>query len=86
MSYAVADQQQYTLRICEARCTTCIFHAGNRAHLAPGRLASLIKEALEAEGHIVCHATLDTDEPAICRGYANLPQAADPGAGGRPRA
>lgn len=63
------------IRICESRCTTCIFKPGNLMHLSPGRLAAMTREALECEGHIVCHSTLDHSRAAICRGYADLPQA-----------
>ncbi|MEC3995048.1 hypothetical protein VSR01_16505 [Actinacidiphila sp. DG2A-62] len=41
-----------------------------------GRLAELLGAAIDAEGHIVCHSTLDTPAPAICAGYAAHPRGA----------
>lgn len=42
-------------------------------HLEPGRVAEMVDTARADQGHIVCHKTLDTDAPAICRGYADGP-------------
>ncbi|MFC8671451.1 hypothetical protein ACFUEN_02110 [Streptomyces griseorubiginosus] len=33
-------------------------------------MAEMIANAIAQEGHIVCHATLGTDAPAICAGFA----------------
>ncbi|MFJ4939036.1 hypothetical protein ACIP8U_34940 [Streptomyces pseudovenezuelae] len=33
-------------------------------------MAEMIASAIAQEGHIVCHATLGTDAPAICAGFA----------------
>jgi hypothetical protein len=74
--YDVADPRTGTIRQCATKCDTCVFHPGNRARLAPGRLAALIASALAAEGHIVCHSTIGTAAPAICAGYADHPQGA----------
>ncbi|MBC9718026.1 hypothetical protein H9Y04_36385 [Streptomyces sp. TRM66268-LWL] len=41
--------------------------------LQPGRVAAMVAEASAAEGHVICHSTLGTAEPAICRGYADGP-------------
>ncbi|MFG2022282.1 hypothetical protein [Streptomyces sp. NPDC048825] len=35
-----------------------------------GRVAGMIARAIAEEGHIVCHDTLGTSEPAICAGFA----------------
>lgn len=59
------------MRLCAHMCDTCIFRPGNLMHLEPGRVAQMVKDAHRDEGHIVCHSTLDTDAPAICRGYAD---------------
>lgn len=59
------------VRLCAHMCDTCIFRPGNLMHLSPGRVADMVKKARADEGHIVCHATLDTEAPAICRGYAD---------------
>lgn len=61
------------VRLCARRCNTCIFHPGNLMHLQPGRVADMVAEARRAEGHVVCHETLGTDSPAICRGFADGP-------------
>jgi hypothetical protein len=59
------------VRLCARLCDTCIFRPGNLMHLEPGRLTQMTRDARADEGHIVCHDTLDTDAPAICRGYAD---------------
>ncbi|WSQ08941.1 hypothetical protein OG604_14845 [Streptomyces sp. NBC_01231] len=33
-------------------------------------MAQMIARAIAEEGHIVCHATLGTEAPAICAGFA----------------
>lgn len=58
------------VRICAARCPTCIFRPGNRMHLNPGRVQQLVREATSGDaGSIVCHDTLDLPRQAICRGF-----------------
>ena len=69
----VADLLTGTVRVCARRCDTCIFHPGNLMHLQPGRVASMVTRARETEGHVVCHKTLGTELPAICRGFADGP-------------
>ena len=62
------------------RCSTCVFHPGNRMQLEPGRLAELVKSNLEAQSALTCHSTLYRDDvpPAVCNGfyeaYARLTQ------------
>ncbi|MZG16172.1 hypothetical protein GTY44_22235, partial [Streptomyces sp. SID5914] len=70
---AVADPHTGAVRLCSRRCDTCIFHPGNLMHLEPGRVTDMVSHARETEGHVVCHKTLGTDIPAICRGYADGP-------------
>ncbi|MFE1923375.1 hypothetical protein ACFW91_12485 [Streptomyces asoensis] len=70
----VADPATWTVRVCGDRCTTCIFRPGNLMHLEQGRVASMLKEAVAGEGHIVCHKTLGTEAPAICAGFAAHPR------------
>lgn len=72
----VYDGATGTVRICDDLCTTCIFHPGNRMSLQPGRVKDMLTTAVANEGHIVCHKTLDTPEPAICAGFAAHPQGA----------
>lgn len=69
----VLDTTTGTLRVCEDLCSTCIFHPGNRMRLKPGRVKGMLDDATTTEGHIVCHKTLGTDEPAICAGYERHP-------------
>lgn len=51
------------------KCATCVFRPGNLMHLQPGRLTDLVEQAVAAGSGIVCHATLDTDTNALCRGF-----------------
>jgi len=69
----VFDADTGTVRLCDDLCTTCIFHPGNRMSLEPGRVREMLAEAVANEGHIVCHKTLGTAEPAICGGFAATP-------------
>ncbi|MER5541011.1 hypothetical protein ABT072_00680 [Streptomyces sp. NPDC002589] len=69
----VADPLTGTVRVCARRCDTCIFHPGNLMDLQPGRVADMVARARQVEGHVVCHATLGTETPAICRGFADGP-------------
>lgn len=69
----VADPGTGTVRLCARRCATCIFSPGNLMDLQPGRVADMVAQARRAEGHVVCHATLGTEVPAICRGFADGP-------------
>jgi hypothetical protein len=72
---SVGDPDTLKTRLCREMCTTCIFRSGNPMHLEPGRLKSLIDEALAQERFIICHATLphatsDPEvKPAVCRGF-----------------
>jgi len=63
------------IRLCSRMCDTCVFRPGNLMLLEPGRVADMVRAARRDEGHITCHKTLDTDAPAICRGYADGPDA-----------
>ncbi|MFE7277502.1 hypothetical protein [Streptomyces sp. NPDC057623] len=69
----VADPLTGTVRVCSHRCDTCIFHPGNLMHLQPGRVAAMVTRARQTEGHVVCHKTLGTETPAICKGFADGP-------------
>lgn len=74
LRHDVADPATATVRICAARCGTCIFRPGNLMLLEPGRVQQMVRDAISSEGHIVCHSTLDTEAPAICAGFAAHPQ------------
>ncbi|OIJ84534.1 hypothetical protein [Streptomyces colonosanans] len=54
---AVADPRTGTVRLCARLCDTCIFRPGNLMDLQPGRVADMVSQARQAEGHVVCHAT-----------------------------
>lgn len=54
-------------------CGTCIYRPGNLMRLRAGRVASMTAEAVERGSVVVCHSTLGTDVPAVCRGFFNGP-------------
>ena len=70
----VFDATTGTVRICADLCTTCIYRPGNLMDLAPGRVKEMTDGAIAQEGHIVCHKTLGTPEPAICAGFEAHPK------------
>ncbi|MFE9770622.1 hypothetical protein ACFYOV_02850 [Streptomyces sp. NPDC005931] len=74
LRHDVADPATWSVRVCEDRCTTCIFRPGNLMNLEPGRVAGMVNRAVADEGHIVCHKTLGTEAPAICEGFAAHPR------------
>jgi len=51
------------------RCATCVFRPGNLMQLQPGRVRDMVDQAVADQSVIVCHATLDTDANACCRGF-----------------
>lgn len=60
------------------KCSSCIFRSVNDGRimgLKPGRVSSMVLEARQAESVIPCHNTIRRDDvqPAICRGYWDLP-------------
>ncbi len=58
------------LRVCRARCSTCIFRPGNLMELRPGRVSGMVAEAVANDGCIPCHKTLNQAAPvAVCRGF-----------------
>lgn len=70
-----ADPVTHKARVLNAQCATCILRPGNLMHLAPGRLAQLMRDAV-AEGTqgMICHDTLPGMAPAgyapaLCRGW-----------------
>lgn len=64
-----AVDPEHGLRICKDRCSTCIFRAGNLMDLSPGRVQEMVRESLERDSAIICHATLSGHEQAVCRGF-----------------
>ncbi|MDQ1024695.1 hypothetical protein QF035_002277 [Streptomyces umbrinus] len=69
----VADPLTGAVRLCAEMCTTCIFRPGNLMDLQSGRVVGMVSQAQQAEGHVVCHKTLGSESPAICRGFADGP-------------
>ncbi|MFE7113959.1 hypothetical protein ACFU99_00830 [Streptomyces sp. NPDC057654] len=73
----VADEQTGEIRVLEDECTTCIFrpdspfHHGQPGGVQSGRIARMTQEAIQNQGHIVCHNTIGTEKGAICRGFAD---------------
>lgn len=61
-------------RVLAEKCSTCIFHSGNRMHLKSGRVKEMTEDALNGGGYITCHHTLPFGQypeagEAICRGF-----------------
>jgi len=60
------------VRIMREMCSTCIFRPGNRMHLAPGRVGSMLASVRATDSYVPCHKWLGTGIPgAICRGSDN---------------
>lgn len=53
------------------RCSTCVFHPGNRMRLADGRLADLVAVNRARGTALVCHKTLHLPrrERVLCHGF-----------------
>jgi hypothetical protein len=73
----VADEATGEIRLLSERCLTCIYRPGNpfRATM-PGRIRTMVADAVADERHVTCHSTLPGSapagvEPAICRGFAD---------------
>jgi hypothetical protein len=72
--FRVADESG--VRVMAERCSTCIFHPGNRMHLQPGRVRQMLADVRRKDGCIPCHETLDDDVQAVCRGQYDVLQTA----------
>lgn len=60
------------VRLLAEKCSTCIFRAGNKMDLHPGRVQQMVLECLARDSFVVCHSTLSGmsgAQNAICRGY-----------------
>jgi hypothetical protein len=56
----------------DRKCSTCVFHPGNRMSLQPGRLAELVARNRETGSLLICHHTTFGQRPdgeVMCRGY-----------------
>ncbi len=58
------------VHVCRAMCSTCIYRPGNLFHLEEGRRETMTAGALKADTAVVCHSTLGTEHPAVCKGFA----------------
>lgn len=71
----ILDRDTRKPRLLSERCETCIFHAGNKMRLKPGRVKGMVEDALSAGGYITCHSTLPgamnptRAQAAVCRGF-----------------
>jgi len=66
----VADPVTRTVRLLSRLCDTCVIYADDRMHLGERR-TEFIDGARAAGSFVICHDTLGTDTPAICRGFWN---------------
>lgn len=59
------------IRVCEQRCSTCIFWKDERSAVSPDRARDVIQGNLDAETLLSCHSTLYQDDfiPAVCAGF-----------------
>lgn len=57
------------VHLCERMCSTCIFLPGNHMLLQPGRVEQMVAASLENDSGIICHATIGTEHPAVCKGF-----------------
>ncbi len=59
------------VHVCREMCETCVFRPGNVMRLQPGRLAGMVRDAVETESAIICHSTLYEEgvDNAVCFGF-----------------
>lgn len=69
------DPVTHRPRLLSRQCGTCLFRPGNPMHLRPGRLKSMVTDALrQGVQGIICHDTLSygghpDSGGALCRGF-----------------
>jgi hypothetical protein len=72
-AWNVIDYEAGKIRVCERKCSTCVFRAGDKMFLGPGRLKEVVDGNLEAGTLLTCHKTLpysiEKNDPAVCRGF-----------------
>ena len=71
-SYDVAIPGKNCARLLSRPCDTCVTFPDDRMRLGEARRQEFIETALRRDSYVVCHDTLSTAEPAICRGFWNL--------------
>jgi hypothetical protein len=62
------------VHVLSERCSTCVFRAGNKMHLTPGRFQDLVATNREQDTAFSCHQTLpygdyEVEGEAVCRGH-----------------
>lgn len=67
-------ETEHRPRLLATKCSTCIFHPGNRMQLRSGRVKDMVETALRGGGTITCHKTLSYGGhpgfgEAVCRGF-----------------
>lgn len=68
----VGDREAGKSRLCSTMCGTCLFKPPKKGRLlgiTNRRVKGIIDEAVRSDSYIVCHATIGTPTPAICRGF-----------------
>lgn len=55
------------VRVLAQPCGTCIFRADSA--ISRPRVEEMVQTACERDSAIICHATLDLAEQAVCRGF-----------------
>ncbi len=71
MSDDVADPRTRTVRLCDRPCSTCVIFPDDRMHLGEENRLAFLQQALDNDGTVTCHQTLNSGRAAICRGFAN---------------
>lgn len=58
-------------KVFSRKCSSCVFHPGNRMRLKEGRLAEVLRHNLRAGTALICHTTTygQQAEEVVCRGY-----------------
>lgn len=59
------------VRVCEERCSTCIFWKDGRSAISPEGARDVIQHNLRADALLSCHSTLYQEDvvPAVCAGF-----------------
>lgn len=59
------------VHVMSVECSTCVFRPGNLMRLPAGRLAGMVRSALDDDSAITCHSTLYEQAPqeGVCRGF-----------------
>lgn len=61
--------RNWRVHVMGKKCGTCIFRPGSLMKLDGGRVAEMVREATAEGTAIICHATLEREGQAVCRGF-----------------